>query len=182
MKKVFLGILSVFFGLGLSFAKSYSIDYTHTASDFEVKHFTITKVRGTFDKIEAKVDAENDGTINSIEGIINSDTLDTRNADRDKHMKSEDFLSTKNYKTITFKSTKITDDKVYGILTIKGISKQIELDLTKDKIAHPRTGRAVYALELNGKINRLDFNVGKSISNAVISNEVKLHVIIEAYE
>lgn len=178
--KILLKIAGFVAFLPLLFAKPYDVDYSHSSVDFTVKHLLVTKVRGFFQNFTAKIDVNN-GKLREISGEILSDSISTRNTKRDNHVKADEFLGTENNPKITFRSTKIDDDDVYGVLTIKGVSRNVKLDLDMNKGRAP-DGRVFYALELDGDISRKDFNVGTTTPNAVISDKIELKIVLEAYE
>ena len=113
---------------------TYSIDPTHSRIGFVARHAMVTKVRGSFNEFEGSgyFDAENPSASN-LELTIQAASIDTRNADRDGHLKSNDFFDMEAYPTITFASTSVEriDDENYRVtddLTIKGVTKPVTVD------------------------------------------------------
>src|SRR5436190_11955660 len=115
---------------------TYTVDPSHSRIGFVARHAMVTKVRGSFNDFEAtaEIDAE-DLTRSSARVVIKVDSIDTRNEQRDGHLRSNDFLDIANYPEITFVSTAVTpvsDDlvRVAGDLTIKGVSRPVTVDFT----------------------------------------------------
>src|SRR3954469_15281809 len=110
---------------------AYSLDPTHTRIGFVARHAMVTKVRGSFNEFEGTAVVDGDNPANStVRVTIDAASIDTRNAQRDAHLRSNDFLAMDEYPEITFVSTDIhqVDDatfEVTGDLTIKGVTKKI---------------------------------------------------------
>ena len=165
-------------------AEIWNIDTAHTQAGFSVKHFTISSVRGDFDKTSGKVVLdEADVTKSSVEATIEVASISTRDEKRDGHLKSPDFFDAAKFPTITFKSTKVEKAgeglKVTGDLTMHGVTKPVVLDvtsLTKEmKDPYGNTRRAVSA---TAKLNRKDFGVSYG-PDAVVSDNVGLTIEAE---
>jgi polyisoprenoid-binding protein YceI len=147
-------------------ATTYQIDPQHSSAQFAVTHLMISTVRGEFHGVNGTVVVD-DGDISksSVNVAIDATSVDTREPDRDKHLKSPDFFDVANHPTITFKSTKVESAgsgklKVTGDLTIRGVTKQVVLDVTtpKSPIKDP-WGLQRTAVSGSTKINRQDFGV-----------------------
>src|SRR5215510_10909133 len=114
---------------GFARADNWTIDPAHSAVEFSVRHMMVSNVKGQFEKVSGTVSSN--GTEPSsvkIEATIDTTSLNTRNADRDKHLKSPDFLDVAKFPTITFKSTKLESAgggkwKLTGDLTLHGVTK-----------------------------------------------------------
>jgi len=145
---------------------TYKIDPAHSTAQFIVRHMMITNVRGGFSSVQGTVvyDPENLNQ-SSIEVVINAKSIDTREADRDAHLKSADFLDAEKYPTITFKSKTITPDddgelRLKGDLTIHGVTKEVVLKVErpsaeqKDPYGNVRIGASATT-----KIKRSDFGL-----------------------
>jgi polyisoprenoid-binding protein YceI len=165
-------------------AETWNIDTAHSQTGFSVKHFTLSTVRGDFDKTEGKVLLdEADITKSTVEVTIDVGTISTRDAKRDGHLKSPDFFDVAKFPTITFKSTKVEKAgeglKVTGDLTLHGVTKPVVLDVTtltkEQKDPYGKTRRAVTA---TGKLNRKDFGVSYG-PDAVVSDNVGLSIEAE---
>jgi polyisoprenoid-binding protein YceI len=145
---------------------TYKIDPAHSTAQFIVRHMMITNVRGGFSSVQGTVvyDPENLNQ-SSVEVVIDAKSIDTREADRDAHLKSADFLDAEKYPTITFKSKTITPDddgelRSKGDLTIHGVTKEVVLKVErpsaeqKDPYGNVRIGASATT-----KIKRSDFGL-----------------------
>jgi len=145
---------------------TYKIDPAHSTAQFIVRHMMITNVRGGFRSVQGTVvyDPENLNQ-SSVEVVIDAKSIDTREADRDAHLKSADFLDAEKYPTITFKSKTITADddgelRLKGDLNIHGVTKEVVLKVErpsaeqKDPYGNVRIGASATT-----KIKRSDFGL-----------------------
>nr|WP_309101395.1 EAL domain-containing protein [Fredinandcohnia onubensis] len=169
--------------------EKWIVDQGHSTVGFEVKHMMVSKVRGQFDSFLADVEAEDltDLTTAKIVFKFDGDSINTRNQERDRHLKSADFFNIEKYPTIDFKSTNITkinaSYKVTGDLTIKGITKPITFDVNFGGKATDHFGVEVYGYEAEATINREDFgliwNVALETGGVLVGKEVKIKVELE---
>jgi len=169
---------------------TYQIDPRHSSAQFAVTHLMISTVRGEFHGVTgAVVVDDSDVAKSSVDVTIDATTVDTREPDRDKHLKSADFFDVANHPTITFKSTKVEAAepgklKVSGDLTIRGVTKQVVLDVTvpKSPIKDP-WGQQRTAVSGTTKINRQDFGVAwnKSLDSGgvVVGDSVDINLDVE---
>ena len=164
----------------------YTIDPTHSRFGFVARHAMVTKVRGAFNEFEATVhlDAE-DPSRSTGTVVLQAASVDTRNADRDAHLRSNDFFAMEQYPTITFTSTAVEhvggdDYRVTGDLTIKDVTKPVTVDFeftgsSKDPYGNTRVG-----LEGSVVINRKDwgvnFNAALETGGVLISEKVTLEI------
>jgi len=169
----------------LAGVKTYKIDPQHSSAQFAVTHLMISKVRGEFHAVNGTVNIdESDITKSAVEVTIDASTLDTREPDRDKDLKSPHFLDVAKYPTMSFKSTKIEKGasgklRITGDLAIHGVTKSVVLDVTepnppiKDPWGLQRT-----AISGTAKINRQDFglNYSPTLDNGglVVGNEIEI--------
>ncbi|RYZ68686.1 MAG: polyisoprenoid-binding protein, partial [Proteobacteria bacterium] len=113
---------------------TYQIDSAHSSVNFSVKHMMIAKVHGAFEKLSGSLeyDAANPKAA-KIEVVIDATSINTREAQRDTHLKSADFFDVEKFPTLTFKSKKVEgslgDLKVTGDLTIHGVTKEVVLEV-----------------------------------------------------
>jgi len=143
----------------------YAIDPTHSRIGFVTRHAMVTKVRGSFNEYEGSgyFDAENP-TRSHLELTIQAKSIDTRNADRDAHLRGNDFFDMDTYPEIRFVSTGVekVDDSNYrvtGDLTIKGVTKPVTVDFELTGAAVDPFGNYRIGLEGGTTINRKDWNV-----------------------
>jgi len=144
---------------------TYTIDPAHTRIGFVARHAMITKVRGAFNDFHgtATINGENPAD-SSVELTIKVASIDTRNADRDQHLRTNDFLAVEEHPEITFRSTAITQTgedtfDVTGDLTIRGVTRQVTIPLTFEGQAKDPFGNLRIGFEGQTTINRKDFGV-----------------------
>jgi len=144
---------------------SYTIDPTHSRIGFVARHAMVTKVRGSFNEFEGsgRLDADNPAN-SSLQLTIQSASIDTRNADRDSHLRSNDFFDMDTYPEITFVSTSVaqTDDdefEVTGDLTIKGVTKPVTIEFEYTGTAVDPYGNTRIGLEGTTTVNRKDWGI-----------------------
>jgi polyisoprenoid-binding protein YceI len=161
----------------------WTLDPTHSELEFKVKHLMISTVTGSIKTISADLTSEGDDFENaniSFEGDINS--IDTKNTDRDNHLKSADFFDAEQFPKISFKSTSVVKDGsdyvVKGDLTIKGITNPAKFDVEFGGIANDPWGNTKAGFTLTGKINRTQFgltwNAALETGGVMVSEDVRL--------
>lgn len=166
----------------------WKVDNTHSKIGFSARHMVIAEVEGQFKEFDIKVESGEDFTDSNIEVTINTASIDTGNQDRDNHLRSSDFFDAENHPEIKFisNSVKKVTDRTYrliGELTIRGISKPVELDVKyggkiKDPWGNERAG-----FQLEGKLNRFDYdlkwNAFMETGGAVVGKIIKLNCHVE---
>lgn len=136
MKTTTLTLLTALILPSIAGAAEYEYDAAHSRAHFSVRHMTVATVRGTFSGVTGKVVLDDKDPAKSlIEATIDVSTLDTREPQRDGHLKSPDFFDVAKFPNITFKSKKVTRAKdgryaVVGDLTLHGVTKEVTLDVT----------------------------------------------------
>jgi polyisoprenoid-binding protein YceI len=168
----------------------YQIDPAHTSIGFVARHAMVTKVRGAFNEFEgtAHLDAQEPSKSNAAL-TIKSASIDTRNEQRDGHLRSNDFLDPENYPEIRFVSTAVDqlDDTTYrmtGDLTIRGITKPVTIDFEYTGSATDPFGNARVGFEGSTTINRKDWgvnwNAALEAGGVLVSEKVTLQFDISA--
>ncbi|MFP4149407.1 MAG: YceI family protein, partial [Nitriliruptoraceae bacterium] len=144
---------------------TYTIDAAHSTLGFVARHAMVTKVRGAFNEFTGTftVDAEDPGSA-SAEVTIEAASIDTRNADRDGHLKSNDFFAMEEYPQLTFRSTKVepksdSEFRVTGDLTIRGVTKEITFDLDYTGAVTDPWGMLRVGFEGRTEVNRKDWGL-----------------------
>jgi polyisoprenoid-binding protein YceI len=169
---------------------TYSVDVSHSRVGFVARHAMVTKVRGAFNDFEAKgfLDAD-DPTRSSVELTIQAASVDTRNADRDAHLRSNDFFSMDEYPTITFTSTgvEVLGSETFqldGDLTIKGVTKPVSVELEYVGTSVDPWGNTRVGFEGSTVVNRKDwgveYNAVLEAGGVLISEKVTLEFEISA--
>lgn len=169
---------------------TYAIDPTHSRIGFVARHAMVTKVRGSFNEFAGSGYFDAEAPSNSrLEVTIQAASVDTRNADRDAHLRSNDFFDMETYPTISFVSTAVTaagDDvyRVTGDLTIKGVTLPVTLDLEVSGTAVDPWGNTRLGLEGSTVINRKDwgvnFNAALEAGGVLVSEKITLEFEISA--
>jgi polyisoprenoid-binding protein YceI len=163
------------------------IDNTHSGVGFQIRHF-VSKVRGKFKDVKGTITAdEKDWQNGTVEVEIATASLSTDNDRRDAHLRSSDFFAADSFPTIRFKSTRIerTGDKakVFGDLTIRGVTKPVVLDGALTGVMKSAQGDRV-GFEAATTVNRLDYGVkwnrAAEGGGAMLGDEVKIEINIEA--
>ena len=168
---------------------TYALDRAHTTVEFVVRHLMITKVRGRFTAFDGQVElAPGSDLPKSITATIDASSIDTREEQRDAHLRSGDFFDVEKFPQLTFESTRIhgtpDDFTIDGRLTIRGITRDLKLSGTfEGRAADPWGGlRVGYAA--HGTINRKDFglawNATLETGGVVVGDEVRIELNVEA--
>ena len=169
---------------------TYTIDYTHSDVNFSVRHMVFAKVRGHFTKWTADLayDAANPAA-SSLNVTIDASSIDTREAQRDGHLKSPDFLDVEKYPQITYRSTKVekAGDKkfvVTGDLTIHGVSKPVKLDVEELGGGKDPWGNTRVAFSAKARVDRGDFglkwNQALETGGVLVGEHIDIEIDVEA--
>lgn len=155
------------------------IDPAHSEIGFKVKHMMISTVSGQFEKFDATAETNGeDFTTVSVKVKIDVDSINTKNKDREAHLKSDDFFNAEKFPQMTFVSKSFDGEKLSGDLTIRDITKEVTLETEFNGIAVDPYGQTKAGFELSGEINRKDFGLKWSAvteaGNVVVSDKVKL--------
>ncbi len=159
------------------------IDPMHSQVGFKVKHLMVANVRGAFKEFDADIyTAEEDFMNAEIDFRINPASIDTGNEQRDAHLRSADFFDVENFKEINFTAgrfKKVDNDgnyELYGNLTMKGIKKQIKLEVEFSGVIKDPWGNHKAVFSINGKINRkdwgLNWNAALETGGVLVSEDV----------
>jgi polyisoprenoid-binding protein YceI len=168
---------------------TYTLDPTHTRIGFVARHAMVTKVRGSFNEFEGTAVVDADNLANSkVEVRITTASIDTRNEQRDGHLRSNDFLDVDHHGKITFSSTAVEaeDDvvRVTGDLTIKGVTRPVTIDFTFEGSATDPFGNDRVGFEGSVVINRKDWgvnwNAALEAGGVLVSEKVTLEFEISA--
>ncbi|SIN73304.1 Polyisoprenoid-binding protein YceI [Singulisphaera sp. GP187] len=177
-------------GMGLSLghanpaaAQAYKVDTVHSATVFRVKHMNTSYSYGRFNDISGQFSLDEKDPKNAhLDIVVKTDSIDTANANRDKHLKSPDFFNAVQYKTISFKSKSVAKSgadtfQVHGDLTLHGVTKPLALTVTRTGAGKDMKGKPVAGFETEFAIKRSDFNMNKMLEG--IGDDVKIVVSVE---
>lgn len=166
---------------------TWTIDPVHSTVGFSVRHMMVSKVRGTFDDFNGAITVTEDGTP-SVTAEIKVDSVNTRNEQRDGHLRSADFFDTANHPIATFTSTGVRPNGdtylVDGDFTLKGVTRPITLDVEFNGV-NPGMGQGeVAGFEASVVLNRRDFGIDIDMpldtGGAVVGDKVTVTLEIEA--
>lgn len=171
----------------------WNVDTAHSSLEFVVKHMMISKAKGNFNNFEAVIEADPADLTNSkIEFSIDVNSIDTRNKDRDDHLRSADFFDIENHPTATFIAKDIqkksdTNYDVTGDLTIRGTTKPITVDIVfEGQSKDPMSGNEVAGFSGQTTFSRKDFgltwNAALETGGVLVGDEVKVNIEIEAHK
>ena len=174
----------------LTSTTTWNIDPAHATAEFKVKHMMISNVKGHFGKVSGKLMLDEAKLTNSkVEAVIDAWSLETREAQRDAHLKSADFLDVEKFPTLTFQSTRVGvagdgELSVEGDLTIHGLTRKVTFKVegptppTKDPWGNTRLG-----ISATTKINRKDFgltwNAALETGGVLVGDEVAITLEVE---
>jgi len=166
------------------FAGNYNVDVSHSSVGFKVKHMMISNVVGKFDTFKGTFEYdEKKNTLTSLNGQIDVMSVNTENAKRDGHLKDTDMFDVAKYPMINFVVTKIEDEDVYGDFTLKGVTKNIKLELENGGTIKDPWGNYRAGFVLTGKIKRSDYgltyNSVLEAGGVAVGDIVKLNIEVE---
>lgn len=162
---------------------NWNLDKAHSELEFKVRHMMISSVKGLFEDFDVTLNSETEHLEEStVEVVIQAASINTKNEQRDQHLKSADFFDVDNFPQITFKSTGVITKSVdefllQGDLTIKGTTRPIELSVELGGLAKDPWGNTKVGYNVSGKINREDFgltwNAVLETGGVMVSEDVK---------
>jgi len=168
---------------------TYDIDPSHTELGFAVRHMAVSKVRGRFSTFSGTLELAEDPADSKATVTIDAASVDTRDENRDGHLKTADFFDVENHPTWTFVSTSIkpdgpTDFKVDGDLTIRGVTKPVTLEATYEGVVTDPYGNHRVGFSATTTINREDFGVAfgavMEAGGLVVAKKVEIQIELEA--
>ena len=168
---------------------SWSIDKSHTNVMFSVRHMMITKVRGSFEKVDGTVELDEQHPENTrVEINVETASLNTRDAQRDTHLRSPDFFNTEKYPLMTFKSKRVDvldkeHAKLVGDLTIRDVTREITLDVEYNGMLKNPWGKTSAGFAATSRLNRKDWgltwNVALETGGVLVSDDVDMTIELE---
>ncbi len=168
---------------------NWKIDSAHSEINFTVRHMMISNVRGRFEEFTGNVDFDPENPLSSsVDVQINVASINTREQQRDAHLRSADFFDVEKYPYMLFKSTKMEifnkeNGRIHGDLTIKDITKPVVLDVTFSGTAKSPWGATSAGFSATTKINRKDWdltwNVALETGGWLVGEEIKIDIELE---
>jgi len=170
-------------------ATKWIADLAHSEIQFKAKHLMITTVTGYFKQFYLEVETESDDFTKASKILFTADinSISTNNGQRDTHLKSSDFFAAEQYNKLTFEGNSFKKHAanyiLYGDLTIRNITKSIELEVEYGGTITDPWGQRRAGFTIEGKINRKDFELMwdgvTEAGHVVVSNEINIHCAIE---
>jgi polyisoprenoid-binding protein YceI len=165
-------------------AGTWAIDPVHSDVSFVVRHLGVSKVRGHFGAFEGTIVTAENPLESTVQAKIDTTSIDTRNGQRDAHVKGEDFLDVEKFPELTFTSTgvraKAEGFVVDGELSLRGVTKTVELDLEVNGFGDGFEGAKVAGFSASTEINRREFGVTGGAAGAVVGDKITILLEIEA--
>jgi polyisoprenoid-binding protein YceI len=170
-------------------AGTYNLDAAHTHIGFVVKHMMVSKVRGSFGSFSGSVTVAENPLESSAELTIQAASIDTGAGDRDGHLRSDDFLAVEKFPEITFKSTRVVghsgdDFTVVGNLTIREVTKEVELKVEYGGAGTNPWGASVWGYSITTEFDREEFgltwNQALETGGVLVGKKVKIEIEGEA--
>jgi polyisoprenoid-binding protein YceI len=169
---------------------TWNIDPAHSVAEFKVKHMMISNVKGHFTKVTGALTRDESTLTNSkVEALIEAASIETRDAQRDAHLKSADFLEVETFPTLSFTSTRVSlvrdrELAVEGDLTIRGITRQVVFTVEgPTPPAKDPWGNTRVAVSATTKINRKDFgltwNTALETGGILVGDEVTITLDVQ---
>lgn len=176
-------------GLAVPAAGTFVLDPAHTRVGFVARHLMVSKVRGAFTQVTGEVVVAQDPAESSVTADIPAASIDTGVADRDTHLRSADFLDVDTYPALTFRSTGLThtgdnEFTLRGELTIRDVTREVELALEFEGAARSPWGQEVIGFTATTEIDREDFgitwNQALETGGVLVGKKVSIEISAEA--
>lgn len=169
-------------------AGTWTLDEAHTDIGFSVRHLMVSKVRGSFNSFSGTITTAANPLESSAELSVDLSSIDTRNEDRDTHLRSADFFDAETHPVMTYRSTAIRRDGddfvVDGELTIKDVTSRVALVVEFNGVSPDPWGGTRLGLSATGEINRSDFGISFNMAldggGVMVGERVKLVIEVEA--
>lgn len=168
---------------------SWSVDAAHSSLEFAVKHMMLATVKGRFAQVDGKVSfAADDLASARVEVSVDVESIDTRNRQRDDHLRSADFFDVANWPKLTFVSRRIEETgeggyRVVGDLTMRGVTRELSLAATFEGEGQDPWGGTRMAFHATGRLDRREFgltwNQALEAGGILVGDEVRLSIDVE---
>jgi len=178
-----------FEGLDIPVAGTYQLDAAHKRVGFVVRHLMVSKVRGQFSEGDATIVVGEDPLQTSVTATIKTASVETGQVDRDNHLRSGDFFESEKFPTMEFRSTGIkshagTEFVLDGELTIKDVTKPVELTVEFEGVATNGYGKSLFGFSAETEIDRHDWgltwNMAIEGGGVTVSRKIKIEIEGEA--
>lgn len=176
-------------GLEVPKPGTFELDPAHSHVGFSVRHMMVSKIRGRFTSFTGVVTVADEPTLSSVDVTIDAASIDTRDETRDGHLRSPDFLDVETHPTITFRSTEVTRTgsgqfTARGELTVHGVTRTVDLDVTYEGVAQDPWGNQRFGLTATTEVDREDFgltwNQALETGGVLVGKAVTIEIEAEA--
>ncbi|MEH0845110.1 YceI family protein [Micromonospora sp. CPCC 205711] len=176
-------------GLTIPTAGTYLLDAAHKRVGFVARHMMVSKVRGEFAETSATITIADDPLQSSVSASIQAASINTAQADRDAHLRSPEFLDAETFPTLEYRSTGVKSRKgnefvLSGELTIKGVTRPVDLEVEFEGVGRTPFGQDVFGFTATTEIDREDFgltwNVALETGGVLVGKKIKIEIEGEA--
>jgi polyisoprenoid-binding protein YceI len=176
-------------GIAIPTAGVFTIDPAHTRVGFVARHLMVSKVRGAFTEVSGELVIAEEPTQSSVTAVIPTKSIDTGVADRDAHLRGDDFLDVEKYPALTFRSTGLVagpgnEFKLRGELTVRDVTREVELEVEFEGAARSPWGQEVIGFTATTEIDREEFgmtwNQALETGGVLVGKKVKIEISAEA--
>lgn len=167
----------------------FQLDPVHSHIGFVVRHMMVAKVRGRFTAVDGTITVAEDPAASSVDVSVDLASVDTREEQRDGHLRSPDFFDVEQHPTMTFRSTRIVpkgrnDLTVEGELTVRGVTRPLTLDATYEGVAGDPWGGQRIGFSAEGEVDREEFgltwNMALETGGVLVGKKARLEIEVEA--
>jgi polyisoprenoid-binding protein YceI len=178
-----------FEGLTIPSAGTFALDPAHTTVGFVARHLVVSKVRGSFSEVSGTITVAGNPLESAVEVVIGAASINTGQPDRDNHLRSADFLELEKYPNLTYRSTGVKSHKgnefvLAGELTIRDVTRAVDLEVEYDGTIVSPYGQEVIAFTASTEIDREEFgitwNQAIEAGGVMVGKKVKIELNIEA--
>jgi polyisoprenoid-binding protein YceI len=178
-----------FEGLTIPSAGTFALDPAHTTVGFVARHLVVSKVRGSFSEVSGTITVADNPLESAVEVVIGAASINTGQPDRDNHLRSADFLELEKYPNVTYRSTGVKSHKgnefvLAGELTIRDVTRAVDLEVEYDGTIVSPYGQEVIAFSASTEIDREEFgitwNQAIEAGGVMVGKKVKIELNIEA--
>jgi len=162
---------------------TWAVDASHTEVGFVARHLMVSKVRGYFKDVEGTVEVAEDITQSRVDVTAQIASVETGSADRDAHLKSEDFFDAEKFPTMRFVSTSFDGSTLTGDLTIKDVTKSVEFDVDFGGVGQDPWGNTKAGFEATATVNRKDWgltwNAAVEGGGVLVSDKIQITIDVQ---
>jgi polyisoprenoid-binding protein YceI len=178
-----------FEGLTVPTAGTFSLDPAHTTVGFVARHLVVSKVRGSFTEVSGTIQVAENPLDSTVEVVIGAASISTGQTDRDNHLRSADFLELDKYPNLTYRSTGVKSHKgnsfvLAGELTIRDVTREVDLAVEYDGTIVSPYGQEVIAFTATTEIDReafgITWNQAIEAGGVMVGKAVKIELSVEA--